>query len=180
MRNRIRPLIAFSFVVALAACGTAEVTPSGEPANTGTPSPLPSVDAPIVHGMPGVRGGSAGLYSWWMPGGLRSMHNPDAESIGVSITFQSSAARGSGPTAVTVDGYEGTYEQLPVVDGIRTELWKVDIEDSRVVITVQAQPSSTEAELAEAHAIIESIRIERSETPAGFRLIFTLPDGWVG
>jgi hypothetical protein len=108
------------------------------------------------------------------------MHKPNAESIGVLIQFRSSTRRESGPIAVTVDGYQGTYEQLPVVAGIRTELWKVDIEDSRVVITVQAQPSSTEAELAEAHAIIESIRIERSETPAGFRLIFTLPDGWVG
>lgn len=120
----------------------------------------------------------AGPYSW-MPGDIRWMHNPDGESIGVSITFQSSGARESGPTPVTVARYEGTYEQRPLRgDGIRTELWRVDFEDTTVVITVEAQPSTTASELAEAHAIIESIRSEPTETPAGFRLIFTLPDGW--
>jgi hypothetical protein len=75
----------------------------------------------------------AGPYSW-MPGDIRWMHNPDGESIGVSITFQSSGARESGPTPVTVARYEGTYEQRPLSgDGIRTELWRVDFEDTTVV-----------------------------------------------
>lgn len=36
----------------------------------------------------------------------------------------------------------------------------------------------TEAELAEAHAIIESIRSVPQEEDPGFILTFTLPDGW--
>jgi hypothetical protein len=89
-----------------------------------------------------------------MPGNRGWMHKPDAEGFGVSISFIVAGTSGphkNGPTAVTVAGYEGTYEQLPVSgDGVRTEIWRVDIEDTRVVISVQAQPSSTEADLAEA------------------------------
>jgi hypothetical protein len=57
-------------------------------------------------------------------------------------------------------------------------LWMVDIEDTRVTFTVEAQPGTTGAELAEAHAVIGSIRSEPWESAAGFRLTFTLPDGW--
>jgi hypothetical protein len=133
----------------------------------------------FVHGWPGARGGPAGLYSWdvrhdsWM-------HNPNDASIGVSITFSASANDyESGPTAAVVAGYDGTYQELPIsADGIRTELWIVDIEGTRVTITVEAQPSTTAAELAEAHAIIGSIRSEPTEGGAGFRLIFMSPGGW--
>lgn len=56
--NRNGPLIALSFALALNGCGTAVVPrPSAEPASTGTPAPMPSHDAPIVHDWPGVRGG---------------------------------------------------------------------------------------------------------------------------
>ena len=180
MRHRKWSLIAFSLVLAVSGCGTPGITPSAELASSGTPAPSPSVDAPIVHGWPGTREVPPGLYSW-MPGVRGWIHNPDAESIGVSITFAPAGAAGGykSGTPLTVAGHEGTYEQLPVrTDGVRIEVWRVDIEDTRVVIGVQAQPSSTEEELAEAHAIIESIRSELIDTPAGFRLIFTLPAGW--
>ena len=158
----------------------------GGPSAGSTPPQAPSlsatslpIDAAIVHGWPGARRNPAGIYSW---DGLREswMHDPSEESVGVSITFSPFAkAQESEPTAVTVAGYDGTYHELPAsADGIRTELWIVDIEDTSVTLTVEAQPSTTEAELAEAHAIIGSIRSESKQNRAGFRLTFTLPAGW--
>jgi hypothetical protein len=99
---------------------------------------------------------------------------------GVSITFAASThAYESSPTAVTVAGHDAIYQELPVsANGTRTELWIVDIKDTRVTITLEARPGTTAAELAEAHAIIDSIHSERRKTRAGFRLTFTLPDGW--
>lgn len=143
-----------------------------------SPVPLP-VDAAIVYGWPGVRSNPAGRYSWnvrhesWM-------HNPNNEGVGVSITFSASSnAYESGPTTVTVAGYNGTYQELPTgADGPRKELWIVDIGTTRVAITVAAEPSTTEADLAEAYAIIESIRNEPKTHGAGVRLTFTLPNGW--
>lgn len=139
------------------------------------------VDLSIVHGWPGTRHNRAGRYSWNMQ--VKSwMHNPSDNNIGVSITFSAlSNTYENGPTVVTVGGYDGTYQELPMsADGVRTELWIVDIEDTRVTFTVEAQPGTTEAELAEAHEIIGSIRSEprRKKNGGGFRLTFTLPGGW--
>ena len=108
------------------------------------------------------------------------MHNPTDNGLGVSITFAASThAYESSPTAATVAGHDAIYQELPVsANGTRTELWIVDIKDTRVTITLEARPGTTAAELAEAHAIIDSIHSERRKTRAGFRLTFTLPDGW--
>jgi hypothetical protein len=108
------------------------------------------------------------------------MHNPTDTGLGVSITFSVSAgARESLPTAVTVAGHDGTYQELPTsANGKRTELWIVDVKHTRIMITVEARPGTTAAELAEADAIIGSIRSEPWKNGAGFRLTFRLPDGW--
>jgi len=189
MNNIMKMAIGAAAVVVVAIIGV-NLLPWGStvggPLASSTPIPTPSqsaaspaVEPPIVRGWPGVRENPAGRYSWDTLGD-RWMHNPHGESVGVSIAFSASAnAYESGPTAVTVAGYGGTYQELPIsADGIRTQLWIVDIEDTRVTITVEAQPSTTAAQLAEAHAIIESIRNEPREIGARFRLTFTLPDGW--
>ncbi len=154
----------------------ADSTPPPAPSLSAAPLP---VEGEIVHGWPGARSNPAGRYSWNVRGSSW-MHNPKDESLGVSVTFSALAsAYESGPTAVTVAGYDGTYQELPTsTDGIRTELWIVHIEEVRVTFTVEAQPGTTEAELAEARAIIGSIRSEPTENGAGFRLTFTLPKGW--
>ena len=55
-------------------------------------------------------------------------------------------------------------QELPKgTDGVRTEIWLVDIDSTRVTFTVEAQPGTTAAELAEAHAILESIRSEPTD-----------------
>ena len=119
----------------------------------------------------------AGRYSW--DGRKSWMHNPHDHDIGVSIIFSALANHyESGPNAITVAGYDGTYQELPTGrDGVRTEIWLVDIDGTRVTFTVEAQPGTTAAELAEAHAILGSIRSEPTDG-ARIRLTFTLPKGW--
>ena len=50
----------------------------------------------------------------------------------------------------------------------------VDIQGTTVTILLIAEPRAPEAELAEAHEIIESIRVEPQDNDLGFRLDFTL------
>jgi hypothetical protein len=95
----------------------------------------------------------------------------------VEITFADArfVSAEDGPTVVTVAGHEGTYQER-VLGGYITHLWIVNIGERRIPLAIDAEPRTTAAQLAEAHAIIESIRYERLGN--GFRLIFWLPDGW--
>lgn len=166
----------------VAIVGVALLSDSSTVGATSHPAPSLSavsspVDLSIIHGWPGTRMNRAGRYSW--DGRKSWMHNPSDHDIGVSIIFSALANHyESGPTAITVAGYDGTYQELPTgTDGVRTEIWLVDIDDTRVTFIVEAQPGTTAAELAEAHAILESIRSEPKDG-ARIRLTFTLPKGW--
>jgi hypothetical protein len=99
------------------------------------------------------------------------------EGQGVEISLGFSSAPNPDGAAVTVAGYPGTYEEVIDTDGSRSESWYAEIGGRTLFITMQAEPNTTAAQLAEAHAIIESIRYEPTETGA-FRLTFTLPFGW--
>ena len=74
-----------------------------------------------------------------------------------------------GGSAVTVAGHEGIYLRIDA-----QEWWVVDIEGTTIAIRVEARPGTNEAHLAEAHAIIESMRTEPRDNEFGFRLVFTL------
>ena len=148
-----------------------------------------------------VSGYQAGTY-WWDPANDVFLHNPTDESVGVGLSIGPSppdgacvtidfactplAERETAPTALA--GHEGIYWQSVVsrcepepgmkcVD-VRTEVWEIAIEDTKVTILLFAEPDVTDAELAEGHAIVDSIRIEPWDNEAGFRMIFTIPDGW--
>jgi hypothetical protein len=141
--------------------------------------------APFVHGWPGGRENPPGRYSWGSGSNTRSgvygfMHNGYQvleEGQGVAMVFGSSSDLDSDATAVIVAGYPGTYRELIGTDGSRTERWEMEIEGRTLTITLEAEPNTTAAQLAEAHAIIESIRYEPTET-GSFRVTFTLPFGW--
>ena len=65
------------------------------------------------------------------------------------------------------------------MDGFPTEEWMVDIQGTTVTILVIEEPRARNAELADAHRIIESIRMEPQDNELGFRLDFTLTrNGW--
>jgi hypothetical protein len=69
---------------------------------------------------------------------------------------------------VAVAGYDGIYH----APDARHEEWTVDIEGRTTLIRLTAEPGANRAALAEAHAIIDSMRTEVIDH--GFRLVFTL------
>lgn len=148
------------------------------PAPTSVATPTPGAAA-IVHGWPGARSNPAGVYSWDVQG-QRWMHNVSDGASGVVIEFWPIPIVSQGEeTAVTVAGYEGIYRQIPIDStGVSREEWIVDIEGTTVSLVLTASPGTTEAELAEAHAVIASIRSEPQKDDPGFMLTFTLSRGW--
>ena len=144
-----------------------------DPSSTVSPG---SVDA---RGWPGGHN-PAGVYSWNALGSdSQFMHNHYSPGHGdVYIDFYRERLGRLVPhqgQTVTVFGYEGTY-RLITSKGRTREEWMVDIRGTTVTLGVFEQRKSPQTELAEAHEIIESIRVEApAESDAlGFRLIFTL------
>lgn len=93
-----------------------------------------------------------------------------------SPAMEIAAGTSTGPgTAVTVAGYDAMYRRL---DALR-EQWIVDIEGTLIAIQLIAEPDTSEADLAEAHAIIDWMRTEPQDTDLGFQLVFRLAtDDW--
>lgn len=166
-----------------------------------TPSPSVSTPPPTdadVSGWPGRSSRNpVGVYSWdgipfpeFPNQSLGLMHDGQSRGSGdVNIVIRGVPGRiipHRGRTAVTVAGYEGTYRQFigennPAgwMDGFPTEEWMVDIQGTTVTILVIEEPRARNAELADAHRIIESIRMEPQDNELGFRLDFTLTrNGW--
>jgi hypothetical protein len=85
-----------------------------------------------------------------------------------------------GATAVTVAGRDGTYHRKDGRFNLQEE-WIVDIEGTRIGVRIrlEAPMDTSQADLVEAHAIIDSIRSEPMDNDLGFRLLFTLStDDW--
>jgi hypothetical protein len=143
------------------------------------------IDPPSTRGWPGGGENPPGRYSWglgsntgsgaygWMHNGYQTLD----EGQGVAISFGSSSDADPDAAAVIIAGYPGTYQERISTEASRTELWTIDIEGWTFTITLEAEWNTTAAQLAEAHAIIESIRYEPTET-GGLRVTFTLPFGW--
>jgi len=173
------------------------------PSPTSVAAPAP--DDERAHGWPGTGRNPAGVYSWGevysyvtrvelqdgsrpkrtMESTSRFMHNGYSRSPGeVSIFIEGVPGElipHSGQCAV-VGGYEGTYRRFIGKDrpsDVRWddpgEEWMVDIEGTTVTITLYVDPQTPEAELAEAHEIIESIYMKPKDNEIGFRLLFTIP-----
>jgi hypothetical protein len=179
----------------------------GPPPATGSPgaSEAAATDGERINGWPTIFGNRAGVYSWdgfscgpWNSGQCHVgfMHNDYSGSGDVEILIgevPAGVVTGEGATAVTVAGYEGSHRLLEAgewwpseigmrsgtIDG-RGELWIVAIEGKTVAIELSASRGTSAVDLAEAHAIIESMRTEpRDNNHLGFRLIFTLTtDDW--
>jgi len=152
--------------------------PSPSPTSVPTPGP----DDADIRGWPDTTRNRAGTYSWEGPE-FRFMHNGYAPGDGdVAIRIQVVPEGGitDGATAVTVAGHDGFYRRISP----RLEWWIVDIEGSTIAIFLEARRGTSQAELAEAHAIIRSIRTDpqddvSQDSDLGFRLVFTLTtDHW--
>jgi hypothetical protein len=142
----------------------------------------PAVGA-AVPGWPDTSENAAGVYSW--DGRSCSsthcvmgfMHNGYA-SGDVRIFIEAVPAEpiaDDGATAVTVAGHDGMYKRL----SDRLEQWIVAIEGTTVAIKLESRPGVSNTDLAEAHAVIESMRTEPRDNDLGFVLLFTLTtDDW--
>ena len=137
--------------------------------------------AEVVHGWPRRTATGPGLFSWdgyscagsscgvSPAGGI--MHNGYG-SNDVEIRLMVSPAEPAateGAVAVSVAD-EAIYRQL---DPLR-EQWIAEIDGTTISITLNTKPGTSEADLAEAHAIIESFSYEPRNTRLGFRLVFRL------
>jgi hypothetical protein len=137
----------------------------------------------VVRGWPATDFNPPGAYAW---GGRCAgqfcsssfMHNGNGSGdveiqVGVGPRLPVSLIDS---TAVTFGGLDGTYRRVDA----DTEEWVADIHDDMAVsVRMTARPGTSQAELDEAHAIIDSMRVVRSDNAYGFSLIFRLTtDDW--
>ncbi len=161
---------------------------ASRPVRTAEPTPSPRLSAPadsgVVDGWPHTGENPAGTYSWdgtWCAGTYCStigwMHNGyGSGNVDIMIARRSETITSDDDVReVTVAGYDATYRRA---DALR-EQWIVDIEGKSLVISVVVEPGTSDADLDEAHAIIDSMRVEPRDTDLGFRLVFILStDDW--
>ena len=156
--------------------------PAGSPrsAPTTDQTPAAGTNEPTL-GWPGARAAPAGRYQWDMIGS-RWMHHvanwsgPGAVDMTFSVVHTSTPTEGE---PVTVAGFPGIREVRPTrPDGTSVEVWTIRMEETTVEIVVEADGDAPEELRAEPIAIIESLeRLPRVGTE-GYRLVFTLPEGW--
>ncbi len=178
-----------------ATVGSAELAdqPTATPVTTPTTTLAPSVgSAPpsVARGWPTIGGNQPGDYSWdgtcvripcnvgFMNGGPVAIHfdyaYDDASQYWPALPIPELPSTDDGLTAVTVAGHEGIHRRI---DALREE-WIVEIEGLTISIRLIAKPGTSHTDLAEAYAIIDSLRTEPMETYRRFRLVFTIPTGW--
>lgn len=164
---------------------TGSTVPSLAPSPTALPTAARTPTTPDgVRGWPGNRGSSEpGLYSWdgaWCatsPCLMGVLHNHGASGGGevrISIervTEWSISASDARATPVTVAGHEGLYLRLDP----QLEEWNVDFDGTLLRIAISTESGASQANIDEAHSIIESLAYEQRDTALGFRLVFTLP-----
>ena len=135
--------------------------------------PLPA------KGWPDTSENSAGLYSWdghscaaGQSCNVGFMHNGYG-SGDVEIRIQAlpeDAVVDDSREHRTIAGHDAVYRRVDA----RHEEWTVEIDGRTIAISMIADSGTSEADLTEAHAIIESMRYEPQNSDLGFRLVFEL------
>jgi hypothetical protein len=134
-----------------------------------------------VYEWPGTGRNPAARYAYDMSG-LKWMHRVSEGSI-VEMTF--AAGPGGGPlpsgAPVMIAGYPGTMTGVPTGwdgRGVGTYRYVADMADVRVTITIIQRADTSDADLARARAVIESIRHEPRKSGTGYWLTFLLDGQW--
>jgi hypothetical protein len=191
MRSTASASATVTLLFALAACSSSSSSPpSAEPEPTtsasasepsgpaSAPASPPASPGKVVRGWPTTSRNRAGVYSWdgtscagqYCIVGF--IHNGYG-SGDVTLTIQrvgGEATPVDGWSAATFAGHDGQYRR----PNARQEEWMVEIEGTTIAIHLSTRRGTAQAELAEAQAIIDSMRTERRPTSLGFRLVFTL------
>jgi hypothetical protein len=179
----------------LVAILTATLVPASSVALATDASPEPGASpveaspvAETVHGWPGARAERAGLYSWRVgPGLSRWMHKvpegwsstaPNSVELAFLAAEEADAPEMMWSPAVFRSWWaEGRFDEHPArVLDVRTEMWLLDVQGTRVAILLDSYPDTDPALLAEARAVIDSIVV--LPTASGPRLVFRLLEGW--
>ncbi len=183
VRRARRRLLVNGIVTTVAAAVIAVATVAGidairtAPIPGHEPTPTPDV-AEVRLGWPDTNRNPAGVYSWdgtlcasdfCIPGFMHNGYGSDDVEIRIEVV-PGGPITDDGATAVTVAGHDGIYRRIDA----RLEEWIVDIEGTTIAIRLKARPGTSPADLAEAHAIIGSMRTEPRDNDVGFRLVFTL------
>ena len=175
--------LAVPLLSVLAACSApSPVEPEFSASASDKPAPS-AQEGGSVQGWPSARANPAGVYSWdgSSCAGTTScimgfMHNGfGSGNLRIEVDVRLNGATPSGAMPASVAGHDGSYRRI---DALREE-WIVDVGGATIAIRFTANPGTSQAELAEAYAIIGSMRTEAHDNPFGFRLIFTLAtDDW--
>jgi hypothetical protein len=132
-----------------------------------------------VSDWPDMSRNPPGLYSWdgVYDGKYNTnegfMHNGYASGdleIHIALDPGASIAEDDGATPVTVAGHNGIYRRIDA----RHEVWLIAVDANPILIELETHHDVTDAELAEAYAIIASMRTEQRDNELGFRLVFML------
>ena len=145
--------------------------------------PPTGTDQGHVVGWPHTTENQPGVYSWdgdrcaGRSCTIGFMHNGyGSGDVEIRVAVVPGGANPDGATAVTIAGQDGIYRQIDALN----EEWIVDIEGRTIAIRLTQEPGASQAGLADARSIIESMRFEPRPYGVGFsRLIFTLTnDEW--
>jgi len=170
----VRVIASLVASLALIASGSASLAQDPE-----EPLPTPVDTVSVIRGWPGARPSHnpPGLYSW-LEGGRGWMHklpgNVEITFDTLDEPFDTIALAGAG------DNLGGPYPASPKrVADLRVQVWRLDVNGSRVIVIVKSFPDTPPALVAEAETVVESIRFEPADTGPGYRLVFELPAwGW--
>lgn len=104
------------------------------------------------------------------------LHNHGSNDVRISIgRIPERTISDVSATPVTVAGHQGLYLRIDP----QLEEWNVGFDGTLLSVSLSAESSASQADVDEAHSIIESLVYEQQDTPLGFRLVFRLPSpGW--
>jgi hypothetical protein len=173
-------VLALTLAVSVSAIAGALLRESPTPDLTVTPELEPTMTPEareLIRGWPGTGENFPGLYSWdgsqcaQAYCNMGFMHNGyGSGDVEIQITSQAAGlVTNDGAKPVVVAGYDGIYRR--VEPGV--EEWVADIEGTTVTIRMEA-PGASADDLAEAHAIIDTLRAVPDDNGRGLSLIFRL------
>jgi hypothetical protein len=153
--------------------------PSADAESPVAPTTSPTAAADLVKGWPGNQNSNKpGLYSWdgstCEPTNclMGVLHNHGSYDVRISIErISEPTISDARSTLVTVAGHRGLYLRV----NEQLEEWNVEFDGTLLKISISAEPGASQADVDDAHSIIDSLVYEQQDTPLGFRLVFRLP-----
>lgn len=190
MSNAVKLALVAAALVAATAVGIGigvgtKDEPSPQPGLVVTAAPVTPgpISSGRVYPWPGTTPRPAGRYAFDVrSGGDKWMHRV-SEGSSVEMVFEAIPHEGPLPSGapVMIAGYPGTMTESPTAwngRGIYTYRYVADMADGRFSITIIQREDTSDADLARARAVVESIRHEPRPDGSCCRLTFLLDDQW--